>query len=86
VLSWIAESQIVNRGFILQRRQKDAHRWDEIASYRTHIELVARDGDSEANEYTYVDRAVHLGLPCEYRLAVVSHEGQREYLGTAKSQ
>jgi hypothetical protein len=86
VLEWIAKSGIVLRGFIVERRQENTYSWYEIASYRTHMELMAQDGLSHRRRYEYVDDTVQSGCAYEYRLALVSDESTIKYLGTVKSK
>lgn len=84
VLEWTTESENAHRGFILERRQKDTGHWNEIARYTTHIELIGQDSVSNRIKYKYVDSTVQFSLTYEYQLAVVSSDGQMEYLGTVE--
>jgi hypothetical protein len=83
-LEWIVKGGVVLRGFIVERRPEDTDSWNAIASYLTHVELMAQEGASFSRRYEYIDDTVQSDCAYVYRLAVVSDEGTTEYLGMVK--
>ena len=70
-LEWQAESEIRNRGFILDRR-KNQTEWITIASYLNNYKLVGKGTTSENSEYNFVDSEISSDNFYEYRLTDVS--------------
>ena len=84
VLEWMTESETLNLGYILERRQKETDNWNEIASYLTHQELAGQGSISYRSKYQYIDRTVQAGFAYQYRLADVSYDGTVEYHRTVQ--
>jgi hypothetical protein len=78
-LEWITESEISNLGFIIERKEKEAKTWREIASYATHKELKGQGSVSCQTIYIFYDTSCQTGLTYHYRLANVSYRGEIEY-------
>ncbi len=75
-LKWSTESELENLGFIIERRDKGALAWTEIASYRNESALEGHGTTSETNNYQFVDNTTIAGLTYEYRLSNVDYNGQ----------
>ncbi|MCC7430081.1 T9SS type A sorting domain-containing protein [bacterium] len=78
VLEWIAESEINNKGFIVQRKTKNETNFTQIASYLDSPELLGRGNSPFSKTYTFVDREdLILGETYEYLLTDVDFVGNR---------
>ena len=79
-LSWVTQSEVNNRGFILNRRELDADGnimadWAEMASYITHPQLQGQGNRSEATQYNFLDVNAIDGAIYEYQLTDVDIDG-----------
>lgn len=80
ILRWITQSEINNRGFILERaagtvRVSPALQWNCIASYETHNALRGQGNSAQQSVYTFTDTDVNAGMNYVYRLSDVSTHG-----------
>jgi len=76
ILHWITESELENRGFILEKRESDEETWSVVASYETHEELKGQGNKSSRTEYSFTDIDVESGKEYYYRLLDVSTSGE----------
>ncbi len=84
-LVWTTESEIDNAGFELWR-SVDQEQWQQIASYKTHCDLLGQGFSSVSQHYSFVDMQVPEG-DVRYRLLDVGIDGSKgEWLETQVSQ
>ncbi|MCK5684046.1 T9SS type A sorting domain-containing protein, partial [bacterium] len=75
LLKWVTDSEIKNRGFILERKKLENTAWELLTSYQSNTALVGYGSTGETHEYKYVDNAVQPGLSYVYCLGDVDYSG-----------
>ena len=74
-IRWITESEINNKGFIIERKSSNISIWSEIASYLINQELIGQGNSTSPIDYSFVDETVVPGETYVYRLSDVSESG-----------
>ncbi len=81
-LQWRTESEVMNQGFILERKTAPDTLWQTIADYQTQAKLRGQGTVSRSTDYSFTDRDVQEGETYSYRLADVDYQGKINYLKT----
>ncbi|KAA3605346.1 MAG: T9SS C-terminal target domain-containing protein [Calditrichaeota bacterium] len=77
LLNWSTESEVENKGFILERKNENSEEiWREIASYKSHKSLKGQEFSSSETKYSFADSSVTFGQIYEYRISDESLTGE----------
>jgi lysophospholipase L1-like esterase len=71
-LTWTTESEINNLGFIVERFNRMAARYEILASYKTHMNLMGAGSSNYKIIYEFIDTDVESGNLYRYRLHEVN--------------
>ncbi len=85
LIQWQTASEVDNLGFILERCSQK-NQWVEVASYKTHPELIGQGSSSSTSEYSFIDMDQPASKGCTYRLSDVSFSGIKKVLGTIQKK